>query len=180
MRSSGPQPAEAGSSGFACSVMSIPMMAKFAVGHLKHVRAAAGGDGLSVVCVWIRAESSKDHGSGGWLVLRCRQAAPAMLEGRWVLGHHAWPYKAIFREGQVFILCGVNESKVVELVVAKLRKEREKQGISQAELSRRTGLSRSGIRHMEAGEVTPTLLFLLKIARELQVSIGGFLKDLNE
>ena len=71
----------------------------------------------------------------------------------------------------------MDESQIVERVVGKLRALREEQGISQAELSRRTGLSRSGIRHMEDGDVTPTLQFLLRVGKELDVNIADVLRD---
>ena len=35
-----------------------------------------------------------------------------------------------------------------------------------------TGLSRSGIRHLEDGETNPTLYSLLKISKALNVKIG--------
>ena len=68
------------------------------------------------------------------------------------------------------------EAEIVRRVVAKLRGRREDLEISQAELSRRTGLSRSGIRHMEDGDVTPTLQFLLRIAGELDASRCGHIE----
>ena len=71
----------------------------------------------------------------------------------------------------------MEESQVVARVVEKLRALREEQGISQAELSRRTGLSRSGIRHMEDGDVTPTLLFLLRVANELEVDLDDLIGE---
>ncbi|MCB1099214.1 MAG: helix-turn-helix transcriptional regulator [Verrucomicrobiae bacterium] len=71
----------------------------------------------------------------------------------------------------------MEETEIVRDIVEKLRSERLGQGISQAELSRRTGLSRSGIRHMENGDVTPTLLFLLRIARDLGVSLADLLRE---
>jgi len=71
----------------------------------------------------------------------------------------------------------MDESEIVRSVVGKLRKLRMERGISQAELSRRTGLSRSGIRHMEDGDVAPTLQFLLRVARELDVSVADLLSE---
>ena len=50
---------------------------------------------------------------------------------------------------------------IVAAVVARLREIREERGISQYRLSKETGLSASGIRHMENGRVNPTLYFLL-------------------
>lgn len=64
------------------------------------------------------------------------------------------------------------EQKVVDAVVKRLVQARLEQGISQNRLAELTGLSRSGIRHLEDGETNPTLYSLLKIARALDVKIG--------
>ena len=73
----------------------------------------------------------------------------------------------------------MDESEFVARVVGRLRKLREEQGISQAELSRRTGLSRSGIRHMEDGDVTPTLQFLLRLSSELKAKLSDVIRDVE-
>lgn len=93
-------------------------------------------------------------------------------EGICALRGHIRPCRG---RSQLPILWKMTEKEVVRAVVAKLRAERESQGISQAELSRKTGLSRSGIRHMEAGEVSPTLEFLLRVARVLEVKLSKLL-----
>ena len=49
---------------------------------------------------------------------------------------------------------------------------RVRKGISQNLLSELSGLSRSGIRHLENGETNPTLYSLIKIAGALKVKIG--------
>lgn len=67
-------------------------------------------------------------------------------------------------------------SKVVKL----LRAIREERGVSQYRLSKETGLSSSGIRHMESGRVTPTLFFLLRIATHFEVSLADLLKQAEE
>jgi transcriptional regulator with XRE-family HTH domain len=64
------------------------------------------------------------------------------------------------------------EQAVVDTVVARLVEKRIKKRISQNRLAELTGLSRSGIRHLEAGETNPTLYTLLKIARVLDVKLG--------
>ena len=71
----------------------------------------------------------------------------------------------------------MEEGEIVAQVVRRLRAIRKDLGISQAELSRRTGLSRSGIRHMEDGEVTPTLRFLLSISKALQTNLSEILHE---
>jgi transcriptional regulator with XRE-family HTH domain len=64
------------------------------------------------------------------------------------------------------------EQTIVDTVIARLIDVRRKKGISQNRLSELTGLSRSGIRHLENGETNPTLYTLLKIATALDVKIG--------
>ena len=71
----------------------------------------------------------------------------------------------------------MSETEVVERVVARLRESRIEKGISQAELSRISGLSRSGIRHMEDGEVSPTLHFLLVVAGAIGVDLPRVLGE---
>jgi transcriptional regulator with XRE-family HTH domain len=64
------------------------------------------------------------------------------------------------------------EQTIVDTVIARLVEARIKKRISQNRLAELTGLSRSGIRHLEAGETNPTLYTLLKIAKALNVKIG--------
>ena len=64
------------------------------------------------------------------------------------------------------------EQQVVDAVLARLVQARVKKGISQNRLAELTGLSRSGIRHLEDGETNPTLYSILKIAKALNVKIG--------
>lgn len=64
------------------------------------------------------------------------------------------------------------EQQVVDAVLARLVQARVKKGVSQNRLAELTGLSRSGIRHLEDGETNPTLYSILKIAKALNVKIG--------
>ncbi len=64
------------------------------------------------------------------------------------------------------------EQEIVDAVVSRLVEVRVKKRISQNRLSELTGLSRSGIRHLESGETNPTFYSLLKIAKALNVKIG--------
>ncbi len=57
-------------------------------------------------------------------------------------------------------------------MIVRLVEARRKRRVSQNRLSELTGLSRSGIRHLEAGETNPTLYTLLKIAKALNVKLG--------
>lgn len=68
-------------------------------------------------------------------------------------------------------MASVDEAKVVAKVVGSLRALREKRGVSRYRLSKDTGLSPSGVRHMENGEVSPTLYFLLKVSAYLDVDL---------
>jgi transcriptional regulator with XRE-family HTH domain len=70
----------------------------------------------------------------------------------------------------------LDESGIVAAVVARLREIREERGISQYRLSKETGLSASGIRHMENGRVNPTLYFLLRICAFLGVDLADLLR----
>ncbi len=62
--------------------------------------------------------------------------------------------------------------KTVAKIVESLRKAREEKGISRYRIAKETGLSPSGIRHMENGEVTPTLYFLLRISAFLEIDLA--------
>ena len=66
----------------------------------------------------------------------------------------------------------MDESRIVAKVVESLRKAREEKGISRYRIAKETGLSPSGIRHMENGEVTPTLYFLLRISAFLGADLA--------
>ena len=73
----------------------------------------------------------------------------------------------------------VKSEEVVNQVVAELKRVRLEKGLSQRKLAKMTGLSDGGIRHMEDGDVTPTLFFLLTIAEALEVRIGSILEDIQ-
>lgn len=70
----------------------------------------------------------------------------------------------------------MNHETIVTQVVTELKNIRVNQGVSQRELASRTALSQAGIAHMELGNTTPTLLFLLSVCEALDVD----LKDLLE
>lgn len=69
------------------------------------------------------------------------------------------------------------EKSQVTWICAMLRDERQQKGISQQRLSELSGLSRTGVRHVESLETNPTLLSLLKIAKALKVDLSELLKD---
>lgn len=64
------------------------------------------------------------------------------------------------------------EQEIVDAVLSRLVEVRLKKRISQNRLAELTGLSRSGIRHLESGETNPTFYSLLKISKALNVKIG--------
>ena len=66
----------------------------------------------------------------------------------------------------------MDETQIVAKIVDSLRKAREEKGISRYRIAKETGLSSSGIRHMENGEVSPTLYFLLRISAFLEVDLA--------
>lgn len=50
------------------------------------------------------------------------------------------------------------------------------QGISQQRLAEMAGISRTGLRHIESLETSPTLYGLLKLARALGLDLSKLLK----
>ena len=64
------------------------------------------------------------------------------------------------------------DQDIVDAVILRLMEVRVKKGISQNRLAEMAGLSRSGIRHLEDGENSPTLYSLLRISKALNVKIG--------
>lgn len=62
---------------------------------------------------------------------------------------------------------------------ARIRKERERLGISQEELADRAGLHRTYIGGVERGERNLGVINLLRIARALQVNPSALLIDFN-
>jgi transcriptional regulator with XRE-family HTH domain len=73
-----------------------------------------------------------------------------------------------------------DESDVVKKLVKRLREIRESKGVSQYRLAKDTGLSPSGLRHMENGDTSPTLFFLLRICTFLEVDLPALLREAAE
>ncbi|MBN1621442.1 MAG: helix-turn-helix transcriptional regulator [Endomicrobiales bacterium] len=61
----------------------------------------------------------------------------------------------------------------------RVRKQREITGMTQANLAYFTGLHRTYIAGIERGERNPSLKNILKIARELDITIYALLRDLE-
>ena len=58
----------------------------------------------------------------------------------------------------------------IKFIVERLRQEREKQRISQMDLSFKAGLSQNQVSYIETGKRTPNLQTLLSICQALQIS----------
>ncbi|WP_413252040.1 helix-turn-helix transcriptional regulator [Thermus sp.] len=60
-----------------------------------------------------------------------------------------------------------------------IREARRQKGLSQAELAKRIGLTQSGISMIERGLIVPRLPTLLRIFRELELSVDLLKEDPN-
>lgn len=69
------------------------------------------------------------------------------------------------------------EKAIVTRVCEELVAERKRQGISQQRLSEDAGVSRSGLRHIESLETSPSLYLLLKVAKALKIDLSVILRD---
>ena len=58
----------------------------------------------------------------------------------------------------------------INLIVERLREEREKQGISQMELSLNAGLSQNQVNYIEMGKRTPNLHTILCLCKILKIN----------
>ena len=58
----------------------------------------------------------------------------------------------------------------IKLIVQRLREEREKQRISQMDLSLKAGLSQNQVNYIETGKRTPNLNTILSLCRVLQIN----------
>lgn len=68
----------------------------------------------------------------------------------------------------------------LEGLAAELRRLREEAGISKAELSNRSGVTRQGIRMIENGERAPSVATLWLLAEGLGVPASGILAKLGK
>ena len=58
----------------------------------------------------------------------------------------------------------------IQLIIHRLRQEREKQGISQMDLSLKAGLSQNQVNYIETGKRTPNLNTILSICNALEIN----------
>jgi len=67
-----------------------------------------------------------------------------------------------------------NSKKVYDLI-EQFKKERLKQGLSQEKLALKAKIHRTSVGHIEAHQMSPTLLMCLKIAGALQIDLKDLL-----
>jgi len=67
------------------------------------------------------------------------------------------------------------KKKIEQIVGERLKAERERQGLSQAELSRRSSVSQSNVARIEEGGRAPTIVTLDKLARGLRIDLAELL-----
>jgi len=63
-----------------------------------------------------------------------------------------------------------------ELMAAKLKALRERRGLTQEQLSEKSGVSRTYLARLETGRQDPTLSTLEKLAKALGVKVGKLLE----
>lgn len=79
---------------------------------------------------------------------------------------------------RVFSLAkSLNSEQIVRLLIARLREERLKQGLSQNALAIRAGLSHTMVLRLERSDRMPTLDTLLRLAEALGVDLSDYLRD---
>ena len=61
-------------------------------------------------------------------------------------------------------------STQIELIILRLRQEREKKGISQMDLAFKAGLSQNQVNYIETGKRTPNLHTILSICKALEIN----------
>ena len=68
----------------------------------------------------------------------------------------------------------------VKQIAQRLREERERQRISQIDLSLKAGLSQNQVNYIETGKRTPNLHTVLRICRALQISPAALFEENNK
>ena len=69
---------------------------------------------------------------------------------------------------------------ISDKIVAVLKEERIKKGISQYKLAKVTGMSKSSILYIENGKQHPTLYTIILISKYLNVEIGSIISSIEE
>lgn len=74
----------------------------------------------------------------------------------------------------------LDPEKLVSILICKqIKAERKKQNLSQQRLSEQAEISRTGLRHIESLETSPTLFSLLKVSQALGIRISETLQQLD-
>mgnify|MGYP004540266523 FL=1 len=69
---------------------------------------------------------------------------------------------------------------ISDRIVAVLKEERIKKGISQYKLAKDTGMSKSSILYIENGKQHPTLYTIILISKYRNVEIGSIISSIEE
>ena len=77
----------------------------------------------------------------------------------------------IYLSGEEKILIEVEQKNTRQSLIEQYVQWRKMQGITQAELARRTGIPRSNITRFESGNYNPSLELLVRIAAALGMSL---------
>lgn len=62
----------------------------------------------------------------------------------------------------------------------KLRRERERRGLSQRQLAKRAGVANASVSQIEAGKLNPTVSMLKKVLDGMPLSLAAFFSDAEE
>jgi DNA-binding XRE family transcriptional regulator len=84
---------------------------------------------------------------------------------------HIWPFLDSNQAHNLVFVPADPHATTVLKIIALLREERNSQGLSQETLAKMSGLSRTGIRHIESGKFKPTLYSLLKVSEALGLDL---------
>ena len=84
---------------------------------------------------------------------------------------HIWPFLDFNQAHNLGFVPSDPHATTILRIIALLREERRAQGLSQETLAKMSGLSRTGIRHIESGKFKPTLYSLLKVSEALGLDL---------
>ena len=76
------------------------------------------------------------------------------------------------------ICCRIYEKAVISLIADKIKILREKQGMTQADLAKKLGITRAGVNAWEMGISVPSTQYIIELALFFGVS-ADYLLDIN-
>ena len=82
-----------------------------------------------------------------------------------------WSSRLVSSSGFYCPVCQKSPEELTAAIVRRLRDVRVEKGISQNHLSQLAGISRTGLRHIESGSVSPSLVNVVRLARALDLSL---------